>query len=299
MSAIEKINARIAKLNITVDHHKALHWMTPIRAMLREMGVGRYLHEREEMKTHKDAKRQEEFKVFCNEHSAELKQVYDMLEDDFSRLTFEKLLDFRRTGDPKALEGIPVYPQYFQKDVFGPVEDEVFVDGGAYVGDTILPFMKYCGGGYKRIYAWEPDESNLKALKQNTKSFSNITYVPYGMWDEKTELLFSAFGTGGSRVAENAGQDIIRINVDTIDNVCAGDKVTFIKMDIEGSEQTALRGAVNVIKRDKPRLAICIYHRPDDLYKIPFWIKQTVPEYKLYLRHHNSGYAETVLYATV
>ena len=70
-------------------------------------------------------------------------------------------------------------------------------------------------------------------------------------------------------------------------------------MDIEGSEQDALLGAAGIIRRDRPRLAICIYHKPEDLYEIPFLIKELVPEYRLYIRHHSDTYAETVLYATL
>lgn len=106
-------------------------------------------------------------------------------------------------------------------------------------------------------------------------------------------------GTTGSKITDSTDAATTVIDVDSIDNVCSGDKVTFIKMDIEGSELEALRGAVNVIKRDKPRLAICIYHKPEDMYEIPFWIKETVPEYKLYIRHHTDGILETVLYATL
>ena len=76
------------------------------------------------------------------------------------------------------------------------------------------------------------------------------------------------------------------VPVDTIDHVCDSDKVTFIKMDIEGSELKALQGAADVIRRDKPKLAISIYHRPTDYFEIPFYVKELVPEYRLYIRHH-------------
>ncbi len=165
------------------------------------------------------------------------------------------------------------------------------------------------GGGYKRIYAWEPDEANMATMKKKLKKLRDIVYVPCGMWDKETELMFIENGRSNSRIvdancenlsAADVDSDVnTRIKVNSIDNVCAQDKVTFIKMDIEGSELAALEGAVNVIKRDKPRLAICIYHKPEDLYEIPFWIKETVPEYKLYIRHHTLTENETVLYATL
>lgn len=103
-------------------------------------------------------------------------------------------------------------------------------------------------------------------------------------------------GDSGSKIDES-GDSIIQM--DSIDNICENEKVTYIKMDIEGSELEALRGARKVICRDKPRLGICIYHKPEDLLEIPMFIKKMVPEYKLYIRHHSPHYNETVIYAKV
>lgn len=133
-------------------------------------------------------------------------------------------------------------------------------------------------------------------MKKNLAKYDNIVVVPFGMWNEKTEIGFERRGDSGSVLNEDA---LEKVPVDTIDNVCYEDRVTFIKMDIEGSELNALQGAINVIRRDRPRLAICIYHSFEDLYQIPLWIKDTVPEYKLYMRHHNDDATETVIYATI
>ena len=122
------------------------------------------------------------------------------------------------------------------------------------------------------------------------------------MWSGRSELHFDQKGQGGSMLLENDSadaDDIESVVVDSIDNQCAQDRVTFVKMDVEGAEMEALKGAVNVIKRDHPKLAICIYHKPEDLYEIPFWIHEMFPEYKLYLRHHMYCIHETVIYATV
>ena len=89
------------------------------------------------------------------------------------------------------------------------------------------------------------------------------------------------------------------IEAASIDQMCGLEKVTFIKMDIEGSEREALKGAERVILRDKPRLAICVYHKWEDLYEIPMMVKRMAPEYRLYLRHHSDTAMETVLYAVI
>lgn len=109
-------------------------------------------------------------------------------------------------------------------------------------------------------------------------------------------MSFTAGKNAGSVISTDGD---VKITCDAIDDLCARDKVTFIKMDIEGSEQEALNGAEKVIQRDKPKLAICIYHSWEDLYEIPFLIKKMVPEYRLYIRHHSDTIFETVLYATL
>jgi len=75
------------------------------------------------------------------------------------------------------------------------------------------------------------------------------------------------------------------------------EKATFIKMDIEGSELEALKGAQNQIKVNKPKLAICVYHKETDLITIPQFILSLNPDYKLYLRHYGNFSTELVLYA--
>ncbi len=116
------------------------------------------------------------------------------------------------------------------------------------------------------------------------------------MWSQKEELRFSKNGNAGSRITAHGAT---KIYVDSIDHMHAKVRVTLIKMDIEGSEMAALKGAEKIIKRDRPKLAVCIYHNPEDIFEIPFLIKKLVPEYKLYIRHHSDTYAETVVYATV
>ena len=124
--------------------------------------------------------------------------------------------------------------------------------------------------------------------------YKDVEIIPFGLWNERTERKFLGKRGDWSRVQEN-GTEVVP--VDTIDHVCASNKVTFIKMDIEGSELEALRGAAEVIRRDKPKLAISIYHRPTDYFEIPFYVKELVPEYRLYIRHHKMVYYDTVLYA--
>ena len=152
------------------------------------------------------------------------------------------------------------------------------------------------GGYWKKVYAWEPDAINRCRLIATCEAqkYQNIEIIPFGLWSKKTKVHFNQQGKDWSKVSEDGPYTVV---ADSIDNVCWGDKVTFIKLDIEGSELEALWGAVKIIRRDKPRLAISIYHKPQDYFEIPLYIKELVPEYKLYIRHHKLNKNDTVVYA--
>ena len=83
---------------------------------------------------------------------------------------------------------------------------------------------------------------------------------------------------------------------ESIDNVIK-EEVTFIKLDVEGAELRTLMGAAETIKKYKPRLAISIYHKPEDIYEIPLLLMEYRPDYRFYIRHYTSYIWETVLYA--
>lgn len=229
-------------------------------------------------------------------HKSDFDQLASMLEDDFSRKTLQTVIRYRLSPNTKILLPIVKGAQYFPRSILRKMENEVFIDGGGYVGDTIVAFASFWGKNYwKKIYTWEPNEINRSKLTKTIEQygFKNINVIPFGLWSEKSELSFSMHGAA-SCISKNG---TIRVSVDTIDNLCANEKVTYIKMDIEGSELQALQGAKDVICRDKPRLAISIYHKPEDYYEIPFYIKQLVPEYKLYIRHHKFSMNDTICYA--
>jgi methyltransferase, fkbM family len=189
-------------------------------------------------------------------------------------------------------------PPYFNLKFFQPCENEIFVDGGSYIGNTVLDFIKWCGGKYSKIYAIEPDLHNYEKLKKSLSdnNVKNATTIPKGLWSRSAKLNFEQNGDMTSCFIDRGTQ---AVPVDTLNNIVGNDPVTFIKMDIEGMELEALKGANNVIRKSKPRLAICIYHKPEDILEIPLYLAKLVPEYKYYLRQHTPFNLETVLYATL
>lgn len=188
-----------------------------------------------------------------------------------------------------------IYPSiYFDLPALKQSEEEVFLDVGSYDGETAELFTDWAGGNVKQIYCFEPDPANQKKIEARLSAHDDVTIIPKGAWNAATELHFCADGKKQSYVSQE-GETVIQ--VDTIDHVLAGERPTFIKMDIEGSELAALRGAEQSIRKYRPKLAISIYHRPEDIFTLPDFILSCHPDYQLYLRHYSLGFFDTVLYA--
>lgn len=178
------------------------------------------------------------------------------------------------------------------------VEDEVFVDVGAFDGQTSAMFVQWAGK-YKKVFALEPDPQNREKC-QKTLSAAGAEYeiLPFGAWDKREQLSFVSGLNGASHVeggGQNTAKGQIVVQADKLDNLIH-EKVSFIKMDIEGAEINALRGAEKIIRAYKPKLAVCVYHKKEDIWEIPRLILSYVPEYKMYLRHYSIAKDETVLY---
>ena len=189
--------------------------------------------------------------------------------------------------------------QYFGPEFMTYGKNEVFVDAGCLNFGSSLDLMKHCQ--HAKIYAFEPSSENyqlcLKRQKRNP-ILADAKLFPYGTWSEKRTLFFKENG-GSSHICigDDGDRSISVISIDEV--IDPGDHVTMIKMDVEGSELESLKGAAQTIRQDKPKLAICIYHKPEDLWEIPLYIKDLVPEYRLYIRHHSNMATETVLYAVM
>ena len=171
-------------------------------------------------------------------------------------------------------------PQYFFPKVKVQPGD-IVIDGGSYDGRTAKEFLD---AGAKAVYSFELDEDNYPAVEKAAKMWG---FVPenMGLWDTETSYNYYHSNTG-SRV--DAGGNAVAKLID-IDRYVAQkniERVDFIKMDIEGSEAKALLGARETIRRFKPRLAICTYHKWQDMWELPLIVKQLEPSYKIYWRHY-------------
>lgn len=237
-------------------------------------------------------------------HENDIKKVLDILSDDESKETYTKMIKFRQTMKYSTLPPNSYKSQYFGNKYYDYSDGEVFIDCGAFDGDTVREFKKHMKKKNVKKYkciCFEPDEDNLRILKLN---HPDAICHKMGVWNECGELMFVGGGDSGSIVSSTEAEgfpadEITSIPVCSIDDTEDCHDATFIKMDLEGSEQMALLGAKKTIIRNKPKLAICIYHSDEDMIKIPLLIHEMVPEYKLWVRQHSNGIPETVLYATV
>lgn len=240
---------------------------------------------------------------YYHDNQEKFDKTFEWLTDSLSRDTMENYLrghiEMKPFSLKKQWEKDFIDNQYFPDDIMPLSDSEVFVDCGAYTGDTFESFVKRVSN-FKRYYAFEPDPRRQNKLLSIRKKYGDrFEYVPYGAWSSKDELNFLT-NEGECGVISNGGENdnSNSIKVDSIDNIIPEyEDVTFIKMDIEGAELEALKGAKKTIERCKPKLAICVYHKREDLVTIPEWIKGVYPKYELYLRAHYPWVSETVLYA--
>ena len=185
--------------------------------------------------------------------------------------------------------------QYFDEEVFEADNNEIFVDCGAFNGDTVWRFIEWTAGKYDKIYAFEPDIKNCNDLQMHVRenAWKEVKVINKAVGKCKEESMLGG-GLGAGFHLSGGGDQIVSIT--RLEDEIEG-KVTYIKMDVEGTELEALQGAERLIKRYKPKLAICIYHKREDPIVIPEYLHKIVPEYKFKIRHYTDSQHETVLYA--
>ena len=233
-------------------------------------------------------------------------EMYDLLFDETSKCTFVSLINSRVNG-AELPDDIIVPKQYFAVNCFRSIKrNEVFVDCGAFVGDTLEDYIKEKSGTFSKIVAFEPNLKNFGAMKKRVERLieewaldeDKIVMCPYGV-DEKSGIGYiegSENGNSGTMMLSSGdGEKCECVALDEFLN----EPVSFIKADIEGYERKMLKGAEKTIRKNKPKLAICIYHSPKDFFEIIHMIDNWNLGYKFSIRHHHINLLETVLYAWV
>ncbi len=246
------------------------------------------------------------FPVYAEaDKSNKLKKMLDYIDanlaDQESRDIIHNRCKTFLTGDLSYIDKNEINSHsYFSQDFYPISSDEVLFDCGAFTGDTIEDFVTFTNKKYKKIVAFEPDEKNVKRLNAfiNNK-IENVVVIQKATGDKNGKVAFLNNGNMFSKTVDvKKCSDELSVDIVRLDNYIDFHP-TLIKMDIEGAELESLIGASQIIKTQKPKLAICIYHMPFDFYEIPKFLKSLVPEYKFKVRQHEPGFCETVLYAYI
>lgn len=246
-----------------------------------------------------------DFKSYLTKHLDRFEKVYISLDDDLSKKTYLNVIKAHLSGRREDFETAwwGKDDWYLFKSLLRPNAKTVYLDCGAYDGDTLLVFNAAAKNGYASIIAFEPDETVQEKLESVIRetNLSNVRVIQKGVYSSPGTVKFTLGGVystiaNANKALQPQVQEV-SVNVTTIDAILCGEFVDIIKMDIEGAEYNALLGAEATIKKYKPRLAICLYHNYEDFLRIPELILQMAPHYKLYIRHHSQSCTDTILYA--
>lgn len=220
---------------------------------------------------------------FIEEHDAEFDAAYSLLSDDFSRQSFVDVLNFKVSGKVSYLFSCEKKKEEIYSEYLKLNESEIFMDLGAYDGDTVREFLAATNGKYEKIIAVEADEKNYRKLTDKTSEVEKIETHNLAVWDKKETLFFEKKKGRNSKLSSSGK---VEVQADSVDNILNGEKITVLKMDIEGSEEKALEGAKKTISAYKPKLYVCAYHRNDDMFRLPLKINEICKDYKFYFCHH-------------
>lgn len=218
------------------------------------------------------------------------RSVYERLSDLESKEVFDDVLHYRLTADLNVLARYTYRPQEQYFEDFMKFDREIFVDAGGFNGDTTEQFcLRY--PNYQKVYLFEPSAKNISLAKERLAPFHSIDFIEKGVSNEPGILYFNS-DAGSASAVTTSGKDAIEVT--TID-ACITEKLTFIKMDLEGWEIKALEGAKGHILRDYPKLAIAVYHRPSDIWNIFDLVNGIRSDYQVFLRHYTESWTETVM----
>jgi len=217
---------------------------------------------------------------YAKENQAALSEIYHLLADKTSKKVFENVVLYKLTGKIDYLFDCETPADEVYQNILKFDANETFFDLGAYRGDTVKEFLSQTKS-YGKIVAVEPDFKTYNKLCAATQGLERITSINACVSDVDGKLPFDMSGSRGSSI----GKGDMWVDSVTIDTLSKSVVPTYIKMDIEGAEEAAIKGAESVISNFKPKMQIAAYHRSEDLILIPKAVLKIRKDYKIYLRH--------------
>lgn len=237
---------------------------------------------------------------FFRNNSKSLKMVYCMLEEDADRITYAARVKAIMTGNAGYL---PIAPHAeYRHPRIGPAPGDIMIDGGlSDMVDAQVEFARTVGQE-GLIFGFEPIDWMAIEAGKALKAYPQYKVFAEGLANREGDARFASLRDSSHICAEEAPGNCPLCRLTTIDNVVRREKlprVDCIKLDVEGAELSALEGAKEAISQFRPKLVICLYHKPEDMISIPLYIKSLVPEYRLHVAHSSCDFTDTILYAYV
>ncbi len=229
--------------------------------------------------------------AFYAENKDKITAVESFLADEMSKEVYNSVVKYKLSGDIKQLRHThsdfsEVYSSILRADSF-----EHIADLGAYNGDTLREIKRFAPK-LKSALAFEPDRRNHRKLCEYAEGENafKITALVKAAWSHAETLVFDGSGNrnsaliSGESLPVTKGAKCTAAEADSLDNILMGERVDYIKYDVEGSEYEALEGSKGTIAKHLPALLISLYHRSEDIFSLPLYIHEKYPEYKLYMR---------------
>jgi FkbM family methyltransferase len=269
----------------------ARHAVKPVSTMLSDLGVPHVSYDAWHVAS--------DFTAFRHIHDC-------ILHDHRSKEVLRAVLMSMLTGEKRYCSAVFEKDQYFCLPRFCGSESEVYVDAGAFVGDSAERFIWTHNGTFSQIYAFEPGPRQFAALKVRTGRLmeewalvpASIKLINAGLGE--TDCSVAAGSDNGQltnfTIRNDSAATSMAVDIVSLDSFLRGDRITFLKADVEGMEMALLKGAQSTIRNHKPKISICVYHYPTDIPEVTNYLARLVPDYQFALRHHSPQLMETVLY---
>ena len=218
---------------------------------------------------------------FYEKHKNQIDEAKSMLCEEKSRQIYENIISFKLTGEMLYLTDCETSRDEAYENILNLSDDEIYLDLGAFNGDTVEEFVSHVNS-YRKIIAAEPDRKNFSKLQKNTENLENVELLNVCISDKDGEILFSSDGGRNGKADSNG----ISVSSMTVDSIIGENDVTYIKFDVEGLEKEALMGATGTIKRCRPKMLVSCYHRSEDIFTLPLLVKSIRDDYNVYIRHN-------------
>ncbi len=219
--------------------------------------------------------------AFLEKNEEDINTAYNLLADDFSKKIFNGYVEFIYGGELDTLNSITTEEKEAFERILRLNPDEVYVDIGAYRGDTVDTFLKYANNSYKEIICAEPDTKTFKKLLEHCEGLES-----FRAYNSAVTGVDGMVGFSHQHGRQSAlGGDVLTSSV-TLPTLCGESAPTYIKIDSEGCEYEILEASAELFRIHKPKLNVAVYHKSSDIFTLPILINKLNPKYKIHLRHH-------------